>query len=196
MVQDKNDKQEHDLPAVILINPKFSHNVGGVLRACSCFGIKTLWWTGNRVVIDKAKGERLPREERMKGFRDVRWGRCQYPFNEPVGIGKSPVPVAVELHKTAESLTDFEHPENAVYVFGPEDGGIPKAIRTLCHRFVFIPSHHCLNLSAAVNVILYDRRLKRQIANLEPALTMGDLLHEHRGYLDTPVLDSMGWDGK
>jgi tRNA(Leu) C34 or U34 (ribose-2'-O)-methylase TrmL len=25
-------------PGVVLINPKFSHNVGTSIRACSCFG--------------------------------------------------------------------------------------------------------------------------------------------------------------
>src|SRR5262249_34036115 len=73
-------------------------------------------------------------------------------------------PVAVELLPTAQPLTSFEHPEDALYVFGPEDGGLPKAVRLLCHRFVFIPTHHCLNLAAAVNVVLYDRRLKRHLA--------------------------------
>jgi hypothetical protein len=32
-------------------------------------------------------------------------------------------PVAVELRPDAESLVTFEHPEEALYVFGPEDGG-------------------------------------------------------------------------
>jgi hypothetical protein len=37
------------LPAVILIDPKYPHNVGAALRSCSCFGLKQLWWTGTRV---------------------------------------------------------------------------------------------------------------------------------------------------
>jgi hypothetical protein len=58
-------------PAVALINPKYPHNVGAALRACSCWGVGQLWWTGDRVALDVPKGERLPREERMKGYRDV-----------------------------------------------------------------------------------------------------------------------------
>lgn len=38
-------------PAVALVNPKFDHNVGAALRACSCFGVQQLWWTGSRVMF-------------------------------------------------------------------------------------------------------------------------------------------------
>ena len=69
-------------PSVILINPKYPHNVGAALRACSCFDISQLWWTGQRVTIDPVKGERLPREERMKGYRDVQMCPAQQPFDQ------------------------------------------------------------------------------------------------------------------
>jgi tRNA(Leu) C34 or U34 (ribose-2'-O)-methylase TrmL len=166
-------------PAVALIDPKFPHNVGGALRACSCWGIGQLWWTGRRVRLDVARGRRLPREERMKGFRDVRMLPDDRPFDR--FEDGSVTPVAVELRPASESLVTFEHPEDALYVFGPEDGSLPKAVRLLCHRFVVIPTHHCLNLAAAVNVVLYDRRLKRQLAGLEPMEPPHRMLREHRG---------------
>lgn len=167
-------------PSVVLINPKYAHNVGAALRACSCFGIDQLWWTGHRVSLDVAKGERLPREERMRGYADVEMCPDEYPLN----YFDDAVPVAVEVRQTSECLTTFEHPEKAVYIFGPEDGSIPKAFAHLCHRFVHIPSHHCLNLASAVNVILYDRRAKRQVAGVEPILPLQDMLLEQRGPYD------------
>jgi tRNA(Leu) C34 or U34 (ribose-2'-O)-methylase TrmL len=166
-------------PAVALLDPKYPHNVGAALRACSCWGIGQLWWTGRRVSPDVPRGERLPREERMKGYRSVQMVRDDRVFDrfEPGAV----TPVAVELRSNVESLVTFEHPEDALYVFGPEDGSLPKPIRLLCHRFVVIPTHHCLNLAAAVNVVLYDRRLKRHLAGLEPLVPMRELLREHRG---------------
>jgi tRNA(Leu) C34 or U34 (ribose-2'-O)-methylase TrmL len=166
-------------PAVLLINPKYPHNVGAALRACSCWGVGQLWWTGNRVTLDVAHGKRLPREERMKGYRSVEMVRDDQPFD---CFDAGTTPIAVELRPDAESLVAFEHPVNALYVFGPEDGGLPKGVRLLCHRFVVIPTHHCLNLAAAVNVVLYDRRLKRTLAGLEPLGPLRELLHEHRGW--------------
>jgi hypothetical protein len=58
---------------------------------------------------------------------------------------------------------------------------LSKPVRLLCHLFVVIPTHHCLNLATAVNVVLYDRRLKRTLAGLEPHGLVRDMLREHRG---------------
>lgn len=182
-------------PGVILINPKHEHNVGAALRACSCWGVRQLLWTGKRVDFGKEGRQRIPREERMKGYRDVNWDGC--PVQRPLDLfGDTPItPVAVEVRENSECLTQFEHPENAVYLFGPEDGSIPTPYLHLCHRFVYIPTHHCLNLSAAVNVVLAHRRFQRQLAGIEPILPLNEVLHERRG-IETPALDKAGWDGK
>lgn len=168
-------------PAVCPINPKFAHNVGNVLRACSCFGAWQLWWTGNRVTLDTTNGQRLPLEERMKGYRDVEMIHHDKVFDF---FDRAVTPVAVELRPHAENLINFEHPEYPLYVFGPEDGSIPKWAVTHCHRFVVIPSAHCLNLASAVNIVLYDRRCKRQLAGREPILATHQYLAEDRGCAD------------
>src|SRR4051812_9773333 len=99
-------------PAVCLLNPKYPHNVGNVLRACSCFGVPQLWWTGDRVTLDVAKGQRLPREERMKGYRDVEMIRDDRFFD--AFLDRGVVPVAVELRSGCENLVDFDHPDEAI----------------------------------------------------------------------------------
>lgn len=170
--------------AVVLHNPKFTHNVGAALRACAAFGADTLCWTGSRCNLEG--GERLPREERMKGYKHVETLQNERPFD----LFPELTPVAVEVREASESLTTFQHPENAMYVFGPEDGSLPQSYLCHCHRFVHIPSHFCLNLSAAVNVVLYDRRLKRQLSGEELSLPLSQMLKEIRG----PV--PAGWDGR
>ena len=146
-------------PAIILHNPKYPHNVGAAVRAASCFGSNLMVFTGERVSLEPKgiKGYRLPREERMKGYKDVKLVNDNYPFNR---FNKKVTPVAIELRENAESLPFFEHPKNAVYVFGPEDGSIPQIMLKHCHRFVVIPSKHCVNLAAAVYLTLYDRAAK------------------------------------
>jgi len=59
--------------AVVLIDPKFPHNA---LRACAVFGASRLVWTGDRVAHpDRWTGlARLPREERMKAYKNVELG--------------------------------------------------------------------------------------------------------------------------
>jgi len=166
-------------PSVLLTNPKYPHNVGASLRAASCFGIKQIWFTGNRVKLDSK--HRLPREERMKGYADVDLYQHDYPFEQfPTNI----TPVCIELVEQAEVLSEFEHPENPLYVFGPEDGSVDKMIKRHCHRFVAIPSYHCTNLSAAVYIVLYDRMMKRRRDGLEPIIPVSAMLKEDRGWVE------------
>lgn len=168
-------------PAVALVNPKYPHNVGSIMRAASCFGVRQVWFSGNRVSLTPEKGKyRLPREERMKGYKDVELKQFDYFFDE---FTSDVVPVAIEVRPGAESLVDFEHPEKALYVFGPEDGGLEQVQARHCHRFVVIPSRHCTNLSAAVYIVLYDRMMKRIRDGLEAVVVPGAI--EDRGFVDS-----------
>lgn len=145
------------MSTIILINPRFPHNVGAAVRAAACYGFDTVLFTGSRVkkIIDE--DGRLPREERLREYQSVDWHQTDRPFDElPSGV----TPVAVELVPGAEYLPYFEHPEKVAYVFGPEDGTLDRGVLGQCHRFVRIPSRFCLNLAAAVNVVLYDRLVK------------------------------------
>lgn len=156
------------MPASIaLVNPKYPHNVAAAVRAAACFGAKSVKYTGSRV--DFSKMPRTPREMRMKAYRDIKVKQDNYFVNSLKGI----IPIAIELVPGAESLPDFTHPENACYVFGPEDGSIPSHILKYCHRFVSIPTFHCMNLSSAVYVVLYDRLVKR-----------GELPETSQGWID------------
>lgn len=180
---------QSDGPGLILVDTKYVHNVAAAIRAASCFDVLRLVWTGSRV--DPTILDRLPREERMKGYKDVDWSHDTR--NRPFDLfTPDVVPVCVELLENSEPLTTFIHPSNAVYVFGPEDGGVPQVLRRFCHRFVHIQSNHCLNLAAAVNVVLHDRKAKRQLAGEEPILPTGVMLNEHRGPMEIAVA---GWDG-
>jgi tRNA(Leu) C34 or U34 (ribose-2'-O)-methylase TrmL len=170
-------------PAVALVNPKYPHNVGQAVRAASCWGAKQVWFSGNRVKLESSK--RLPREERMKGYRDVELRQHDYFFDQ---FDRDVIPVAIELLPAAESLHHFVHPEKAVYIFGPEDGGLKPMDLKHCHRFVVIPTKHCLNLAAAVNIVLYDRLAKSQ----QETILIQDVLNEQRGFDDDHIHEEIG----
>jgi tRNA(Leu) C34 or U34 (ribose-2'-O)-methylase TrmL len=154
---------------ILLENPKTPYNVGSVIRGMAVFEGTKLRWTGERVidprsiarvsvVLPKSAHYRMPREERMKDWQHIDWASVD--ASRPLDEFEDFIPVCVEVLSIAESLVDFIHPERAVYVFGPEDGGVSKGMRAACHRFVSIPSRHCLNLACAVNIVLYDRVAK------------------------------------
>lgn len=174
--------------SLLLVNTKYPHNVGATIRASSCFGGGDVYFTGSRFDVETMK--RIPREERMKGYADAPWhdlGEENKPVTKIIG-DQEITPVAIELSPGAESLLHFEHPENALYIFGPEDGSIPRGVRTVCHRFVYIPSFHCFNLSSAAYIILYDRMVKRVAAGLEEPPSVEE---EERGYWYSPSLEEV-----
>lgn len=146
-------------PAILLIQPKYPHNVGNAVRVASCYGIGHVVMVGRRVPIDGQEHYRLPREERMRGYFDVQLYQLE---RLPLLAELFPnlQPVAVEMRPNSERLPDFEHRPNSVYVFGPEDGSLGGEVLKQCHRFVVVPTKHCLNLANAVATVLYDRTAK------------------------------------
>jgi len=161
-------------PSIGLIDPKKPENVAKIVRLASCYGYEQVWFTGNRVQMNL--GERLPREERMKGYQDVDIIQYDYFFDQFPNV----TPVAIEVRENSELLHNFEHPENPLYVFGPEDGSIPKQFLRHCHRFVVIPTRHCLNLATAVATIMWDRQYKMFLSGKEDFTTPG--VFESRGF--------------
>lgn len=161
---------------ILLINPKYDHNLGGAVRAAATLNASAVWWTGNRVDLVGKKGkERIPREERLREYSHIKWGQVNdlKVFDE--ARLRHLTPVCVEITPGAESLTYFEHPENALYVFGPEDGSLGPAHMRHCHKFVQIPSKGCVNLAAAVYIILYDRLNKEILKEARVDRDMGGL---------------------
>jgi tRNA(Leu) C34 or U34 (ribose-2'-O)-methylase TrmL len=178
----KNAPTRGEAPAISLVNPKYPNNVGMVVRLASCYGLRQVWFTGSRVSLNPVRGERLPREERMKGYKEVQMIHYEYFFDQ---FSAETVPVAVEVRANSEPLHSFEHPDNALYVFGPEDGSIPKVLLSHCHRFIVIPTRHCLNLATAVATVLWDREYKRWLnGKIEMPVTPGE--YEQRGIMEGP----------
>jgi tRNA(Leu) C34 or U34 (ribose-2'-O)-methylase TrmL len=136
---------------VALDRPKNVFNVGGVLRAVQCFG-------GGLVVIS-GRRFRPASTDTMKAWRHTPVIEVDDVFD---AIPYACVPVCIELVPGAVDLGDYHHPERAIYIFGPEDGSVKREVRERCRDVVMVPSAFCLNLVAVVNVVLYDRMVKRR----------------------------------
>jgi tRNA G18 (ribose-2'-O)-methylase SpoU len=159
-----------------MLEPKFVNNIGSMIRNCACFGVEYLIYTGDRVDIPTGgKGDRLPRQERMRQYQTVKVVNVDFPMSF---FPPSTVPVGVELTPSAMPLPLLDHPTSAVYILGPEDGSVPAGWRELCHHIVQIPSEHCLNVAQAGGIVLYDRMVSRWRAGRGQLLT----LQEDRGH--------------
>jgi tRNA(Leu) C34 or U34 (ribose-2'-O)-methylase TrmL len=137
-----------------ICDPKSPTNIGAVMRAAGCFGVQQVLYTGER--FDRA----------VKFQTDTKKIAGQIPLVavESFAVYKTDQRkiVCVELAEGAQSLLDFVHPQDAIYVFGPEDGSIEQSLIDQADAVVYIPTNTCMNLAATVNVVLYDRMAKMQ----------------------------------
>ena len=136
-------------------------NLANTRRAMSCYGGGRLFVSGERMGRALNTDERLPRPLRDRRYDNVKMqlGMKDFPTSIEAWAKEGYIPVAIEV-SGSQNLAYFEHPKNAIYVFGPEDGSLPPQILSRCHAHVVIPTLHCLNLAVAVSTVLYDRMAK------------------------------------
>lgn len=138
--------------AIGLFNPKDTNNMGGVLRAAGCYGASMVAVSGARFGKSSTDTQKAWKHIPTIQTDDL---MSVIPFGS--------VPVAIEFIKSARPLTNYVHPESAFYLFGPEDGSLRTDLVARCRDVVYVPTEHCMNLAATVNVVLYDRMAKRSL---------------------------------
>lgn len=142
----------HSKVTLGLSNPKSPTNVGAVLRAAGCFQADSILYTGIR--YDRAAAFCTDTQDQSKSIPLT--GVSCLLESAPAGAKI----VVIELAENAESLANFKHPDNAFYIFGPEDGTVKQKVVNHADSVVYIPTRGCLNLAATVNIVLYDRLAK------------------------------------
>ncbi|MBQ0777042.1 MAG: RNA methyltransferase [Pseudomonas sp.] len=145
-----------------LINPKSPSNVGAVMRAAGCYQVNEVRYTGGR--YDRAS--RFHTDTKNISLSIPLTGVTDLLGDLPDGTSV----VCVELVEGATALPLFAHPDNALYVFGPEDGSLDQALVDHADAVVYVPTVGCMNLAATVNVVLYDRLAKSARAQGSDAL--------------------------
>lgn len=135
--------------AIGIVGPKIEANVGGAMRAAYCYGAAL-------IVLEAPRFEHRSTNvcKAQRHLPTIVGPICDHrPYDCPM--------VVVEILDGATPLPRFTHPERAIYVFGPEDGSVPTRIVNKAQHIVSIPTRQCMNLAATVNVVLYDRLVKR-----------------------------------
>lgn len=138
-----------------LLNPKTPENVGSVMRAAGCYQADAIFYTGKRYARaaqyhtdTKNVSENIP-------LTGVECLIQSVPDNTKI--------VCVELVEGATPLPEFQHPDRAYYILGPEDGSLSQEIVDQADEVVYVPTVGCMNLAATVNVLLYDRLAKSSV---------------------------------
>jgi len=139
-----------------LINPKSPQNVGSVMRAAGNFRVNSVVYTGKRYPRALMRNPDLP-----DMHRKVSHGISLTEINCVIGDAPADLKiVCIEFAEGAIPITEYQHPQNAFYIFGPEDGTISQSVIDRADDVVYVPTVGCMNLAATVNVVLYDRMAK------------------------------------
>lgn len=125
-------------------------NVGTLMRSAFCFGASFVFTIGRRY-----------RPQASDTVSTISTVPCyhydnfdQFKSHQPLGCRI----VGVEIADKARPVGEYCHPDQAVYLLGAEDYGIPPRDMARCHDVVVIPdTSHCLNVSVAGSIVMYDR---------------------------------------
>jgi len=155
-----SDRLERGYAIVAMDSPTDPVNVGHTLRAAMCFDTRLVVLANADPSIDLLRLStdpgRMWRHTPVLSVIDI---FASLPYDC--------TPIAIELTEDAEDLVDFQHPERACYIFGPERGSLSEETLKRCDRVLKIPVSLPLNLAATVNVVLYDRMLKMRRPDLQ-----------------------------
>jgi len=155
-----------------LVNPKSPTNVGGIMRAAGCYRVDSVFFTGKRYPLAASNGNAQYNTDTKGASQQISLTGVESlvdACHEDVKI------ICVDLVEGAIPLPDFEHPDKAIYVFGPEDGTISQQVINKADAVVYVPTVGCMNLAASVNVLLYDR-----LAKSTQTIANDDLIRESR----------------
>lgn len=131
---------------------KTPSNVGTLWRSASQMGATGIFTVGKRYPRQASDTVKACRHVPMREFTDIDDLLSGLPYGAPI--------VAVEMG--GKSLPSFNHPQQAVYLLGAEDHGIPASVLAKCHHVISLPSirTNSYNVSVAGSLVMWDRLVK------------------------------------
>lgn len=151
-----------------LTNPKTPSNVGGIMRAAGCYSVDQVIYTGHRYTHaakfigskNNTDTQKLSEQIPLIAIDDFLQLKQPSIKDQVAKLPESTKIICVDLVEGAIPLPHFQHPDQALYIFGPEDGTIAQEVIDEADDVVYVPTVGCMNLAASVNVLLYDRLAK------------------------------------
>jgi tRNA/rRNA methyltransferase len=163
------------LPAIVLVSPKGSDNVGSVARAMKNFGLSDLRIVAPRCSLEDARKmavhafDLIESASQFPSLLDA-VGDCDFVVGTTARFRKD----FPEMHTPRQVAAKVMTYQKSAIVFGREEHGLFNDELDLCHGLVSIPTgsqYPVLNLAQAVQVIVYELLLAREQTQPErPAL--------------------------
>jgi len=127
-------------------------NLGNLLRSSHAFGASFFFTVGPAFDVHEMRAS-----DTSGAFGHL----PLYNFGKPADLilPHKTALVAVELLPDAIELPSFRHPQQAVYVLGPEGGNVSDEMLERCDFKLKIPLKFCINVGVAGALVMYDRMI-------------------------------------
>lgn len=131
-------------------HPKTQVNIGTLWRSAYIFDADFIFTIGKRYGKQASDTLKAYRHVPLFHYESFKEFKAHLPYQSQL--------VCVELTNKAKPLEKFSHPQQAVYLLGAEDDGLPDKFMT-DNQVVQIASakNHCLNVAVAGSIIMHDR---------------------------------------
>lgn len=147
----KGDLQKSAFPcAVLMENLLGDFNLGSCLRSANAMNAREMFYLGNKK-YDKRGTVGTHHYTEITHIPDAK---------KLIELKDKYVFIALEnTVEEAQTLYDFEWPDNSLIIIGEEGVGITKETLSLCDKYVYIPQYgsvRSLNAASALSISLYD----------------------------------------
>lgn len=134
-------------------HPKTSENIGTLWRSAYILGADFIFTIGRR--FPKQASDTTQSYRHIPMYEYVDW--ADFEAHTPYDCQR----VIIELAENSKNLTNYVHPERAVYILGAEDYGIPEKLHK-GNTVIEIPAtrEFCHNVSVAGSLVMFDRQQK------------------------------------
>ena len=135
-----------------ILHVKNEENIGTLWRSANILGASFIFTVGRR--YKKQCSDTMSTYQHIPLYNYSCWEDflLHIPYDCPV--------VGIEIDENSVPLETFVHPERCIYLLGAEDGGLPKEVLKFCHQTVQLLGDHCMNVSTAGSIVMYDRLAK------------------------------------
>lgn len=130
-------------------HPKREVNIGTLWRTANLMGASFLFTIKKRYKKQASDTMKSHRHIPLHHFDDFDDCKKHLPYRCRI--------VGVELTQEAENLKEFCHPEQACYLLGAEDYGLPEDILEQCHLIVKLNGFYSMNVAVAGSIVIYHR---------------------------------------
>ena len=136
-----------------IYHPKTSVNIGTLWRSAYIFEASFIFTIGKR--YRKQSSDTMCSRRHIPLFDYLSYEEFKKNLPHQAKL------VCVEIDKKATTLREFNHPQQAVYLLGAEDYGLPeKAMKENEVIQIESPELFCLNVATSGSIIMYDRYAK------------------------------------